>query len=184
MEEIKEFAALLEADERWAAFGRLDTATNSIRRYSLAERYADVGAITISSSAPETVRSQFNVARMLCIYSWLYYPLHQVAELKAFSSVEVAVRLRFPDRKCPLAKVLTHAVSSGVINDRGFSHIEVNANDPSLHSKQLPKAFTELRNTLAHGSSMLHPGSLFTLRNCAEIINQLFPENTGDMTMD
>jgi len=41
----------------------------------------------------------------------------------------------------------------------------------------LPRLIPEFRNTLAHGEVQLHPGSLFTVQNCSEIINQLFPKD-------
>ena len=37
------------------------------------------------------------------------------------------------------------------------------------------KAGPEIRNILGHGSSMLHPNSITTLKINAEVINQLFP---------
>ncbi len=132
--------------------------------------------IALSAAAPEDVQSQFNIARMLGIYAWLYYPFHQIAELKAFSTVEIALRLRFPDVKGALKKLLSFAVKNGVVVDEGFSHIAVGDDDPTRYSKELPSLVSFLRNDLAHGSSMLHPDSILTIRICAEIINQLFPE--------
>ncbi|HUW44931.1 MAG TPA: hypothetical protein VMW50_03955 [Dehalococcoidia bacterium] len=178
MEEFKSLETLLDPDERWAHFVLRDRSTNEITRYSLEERYQSATQIHLSFSTPEGVQGQFNIARMLCVYAWLYYPLHQMAELKAFSTVEMALRFRFPDTKGGLHKLLSFAVEKGVIVDEGFSHIAVNHSDPIQYSKQLPGLMSSLRNTLAHGSGMLHPGSMFTVQNCAEIINQLFPEAT------
>lgn len=176
MEELKPFSALLEPDERWAHFILRNVSTDEITPLSLTDRYHSIAEIPLSSCTPEAVQSQFNVARMLGIYAWLYYPFHQVAELKAFSTVEMALRLRFPEHKGALNKLLSFAVEQGVIVDEGFSHITFGEEDPAQYSKKLPSLVSSLRNDLAHGSPMLHPGSLFTLRNCAEIINQLFPE--------
>jgi len=176
MEELKSLTTLLEPDERWANFVRHNVSTNEISPITLSNRYQSVSEIALSTTAPEDVRSQFNIALMLGIYTWLYYPLHQVAELKAFSTVEMALRLRFPEAKGALNKLLAFAVENGAIIDKGFSHIEVCDEDPTQYSSKLPSIVSSLRNELAHGSFMLHPGSLFTLRNCAEIINQLFPE--------
>lgn len=176
METLKSIDELFEPDERWSHFVMRDKATNEVTPYSLEQRFQAVAEISLSSTAPEDVISHFNVARMLCVYAWLYYPLHQVAELKAFSTVEMALRNRFPGNKGGLFKLLTLAVEQGIIADAGFSHIEATPEVLDQYSKRLPGLVSSLRNTLAHGESMLHPGSLFTLRNCAEIINQLFPE--------
>ena len=177
MEELKPFSTLLEPDERWANFVLRNPSTNEMRPVSLNDRYEPIAGITLSPSAPEDVRSQFNIALMLDVYAWLYYPFHQVAELKAFSTVEMALRLRFPEIKGGLKKLLSVAVERGVVVDQGFSHIEGDGETPTRYSAQLPSLVSSLRNELAHGSHMLHPGSLFTLRNCAEIINQLFQES-------
>jgi hypothetical protein len=178
MEELKSFATLLEPDERWAHFVLKSLSTNEVRPLSLNGRYKSIAEIAVSPSAPEDVRSQFNIALMLGVYAWLYYPFHQVAELKAFSTVEMALRLRFPEAKGGLNKLLTLAVEHGAITDHGFSHLDADSETPTRYSAQLPSLISSLRNDLAHGSHMLHPDSLFTLRNCAEIINQLFPVGT------
>lgn len=176
MEELKSFATLLAPDERWAYFGQRNTSTNEVTPVALNDRYQSIAEISLSTAAPEDVKSQFNIALMLGVYAWLYYPFHQVAELKAFSTVEMALRLRFPEARGSLNKLLLSAVENGAIVDKGFSHIEAYDEDTTRYAKQLPSVVAALRNELAHGSAMLNPGSLFTLRNCAEIINQLFPE--------
>lgn len=98
-----------------------------------------------------------------------------MSELKAFASVELALGLKFPELlKKGLKALLARAVSDGLILDTGFSHIETDDIDPQQYSRKLPDLIPELRNTLAHGTPLLHPGSLFTVRNCAEIVTQLF----------
>jgi hypothetical protein len=176
MEELKLFSMLLQADERSANRVLINYSTNEFTPITLNDRYQSVAEIILSTTAPENVQSQFNIARMLGIYAWLYYPFHQVAELKAFSTVEMALRLRFPEEKGALNDLLLVAIKKGVIVDKGFSHIDVRDDDPTRYSKELPKLVSSMRNDLAHGSPILHSGSLFTLRNCADIINQLFPE--------
>lgn len=175
MEEFKAFDTLLEPDERWKYFAFHDTESNSPKPYTLDNRYNSIEKIKLNKNIPEDVQSQFNVAKMLCIYSWLYYPFHQVAELKAFSTLEMALRMRFPEFKS-LSRLLSHAVDQGVITDKGFTNIQFNPSDPINYSKKLPKLISSMRNDLAHGTTTLHPGSLFTLNNCAEILNQLFSD--------
>jgi len=176
MEELKSFKTLLEPDGRWANFVQINSATNELTPVTLNDRYQSIAEIALSTAAPEEIKSQFNIALMLGVYAWLYYPLHQVAELKVFSTVERALHLRFPEATGTFNRLLLFAVESGVIVDDGFSHIQASDEDPTRYSKTLPSVIGFLRNELAHGSSTLHPDSLFTLRNCAEIINQLFRE--------
>jgi hypothetical protein len=176
MEELKPFEALLEPDKRWGNLVLVDQSTGQYRSITLQDHYQALSLIKLCADAPEDVKSQFNVALMLGSYAWLYYPFHQIAELKAFSTVEMALRHRFPETKGSFKKRLEHAVKCGVINDHGFSHVAADEQSPTEYSAKLPWLVSELRNDLAHGSTTLHPDSLFTLRNCAEIINQLFRE--------
>jgi hypothetical protein len=174
MKELKSISSLLEADKRWSNFVQLNMVTNEFLPITLDDRYRPIAEITLSQSTPDNVKSQFNVALMLGVYAWLYYPFHQLAELKAYSTVEMALRIRFPFCKGGLKKLLNIAVKNGVITDKGFSHISNFSQYPVEYSEKLPEIISTLRNNLAHGSETLHPGSLFTLKNCSEIINQLF----------
>ena len=178
VEEIKSFEKLLDADERWAYFATVNRETGEKAPYSLRDRYRSIEGAELLSSVPEEVRSEFNIARMLCVYAWLYYPFHSMAELKAFATVELALRLRFPQTRANgLKRLLTRAVKEGVLKDRGFSNVEVDQQDPQRYSRMLPDLIPDLRNALAHGEVQLHPGSAFTVNNCSEIINQLFPKD-------
>ena len=164
MEELKSLPEILQPDERSKFFSN----------NSLSSRHSAISSIKLSSSVPEDIRSQFNVALMLSVYAWLYYPFHQVSELKAFSTLEMALRWKLPNNKGGLKKLLSLAIDTGLIVDKGFSHICTSGDSLNEYSTKLPDIISDLRNDLAHGSSTLHPQSLFTLRNCSEIINQLF----------
>lgn len=174
MEELKKFATLSEPDPRWRSFVSINPNTHEITKYSLDERYRAIEAVTLLPTVPEDVRSQFNVARMLCLHAWFYYPFNQVSEMKAFSTVEMALHSRYPDVRGGMHALLGHAVTTGAIRDSGFSHVVENPNDPTEYSRTLATVVPRLRNHLAHGTASLSPHSVFGVRNCAEIINQLF----------
>jgi hypothetical protein len=147
MEDIKEFATLLEPDERWKYFALHDTETNKPKPYTLGDRYSAIEMIKLNSHVPEDVQSQFNVAKMLCIYSWLYYPFHQVAELKAFSTLEMGLRMLFPELR-NFKRLLFQAVKKGLIKDEGFRGIQLNPDDPIEYSRKLPELISSIRNDL------------------------------------
>lgn len=164
MEEMKSFELLMEPDDRWRFF-----VNSSGSPVSLVGIYNSVSKIELHLSIPPDIKSQFNTAKMLCVYSWLYYPLHQIAELKAYSSLEFALKNLLGERSKKLIglnQLLEHATMLGV-----FPHLD----------KQTIKTLSMLRNTLAHGEPVLHPDSISTLRLCADLINQLY-ENTEDST--
>lgn len=177
MEDLKPFDKLLDPDDRWAYFSTVNRETGERKPYALRDRYEGVHEAELPCCVPEEIRSEFNVARMLCVYAWLYYPFHSMAELKAFATVELALRVRFPELKkgVGLKVLLGHAVAQGVLTDKGFSHIHADEKSPQSYAQQLPELIPTLRNALAHGNVQLHPGSIFTVRNCCEIIRQLFP---------
>lgn len=169
-EVIKDFERLFEVDERWKLFGRGDA-------YYLKELHTEVKNIDLIPQVPEDVVSQFNVAKMLAVYAWSYLPLHQAAELKAFSTLEMALRIKLaPNKRTTFKVLLDKAVENGYLKDDIFSAF------PSLrnikgYSAKLPNLVSSMRNDLAHGDTSLNHGSVFTLRHCATIINSLFNES-------
>lgn len=176
MEEFKPFHQLFEADERWKFFVLRHKSTGQTEPYTLQARYDAIASIELHPSVPDDILDEHNTAKMLCVYAWLYYPFHQAAEQKAFATLEMALGRIYPNiKKDGLKKLLSRAVNNGVITDAGFSHIKADESDPMKYTRTLPNSIPDLRNAHAHGERLLHPHSEFTVRNCAEIINQLYP---------
>lgn len=186
---LKMFDEVLQADSRWGAFVLRNRETGEIRRLTLRDRYSHIEAITLVSAVPEVIREHFDTARNLLLYSWFAYRFIPVAELHAFSSVEYALRIKSGKSKWMLKKLLALAIKNKWIEDGGFRNYKVveegtvdgesaatnpDASDAQKYCKILLDSFPDLRNELAHGSNMLHPGGLTTLVICADLINQLF----------
>ena len=173
MEVIKDFESLFEVDERWKFFGRSDASY-------LKELHTEVKNIELIPEVPEDVISQFNVAKMLAVYAWNYFPLHQVAELKAFSTLEMALRIKLaPNKRTTFKMLLDKAVESGYLKDNIFSAFPTLGNVKG-YSAKLPNLVSSMRNDLAHGDTSLNHGSVFTLKHCATIINSLFNEHLAN----
>jgi hypothetical protein len=167
MEVLKDFESLFEVDERWKFFGRGDSSY-------LKELHTEVKSIGLILEVPEDVVSQFNVAKMLAVYAWSYFPLHQAAEMKAFSTLEMALRFKLAQNKrMTFKELLDKAVENGYLKDDIFSELSSLRNVKD-YSAKLPKLVSSMRNGLAHGGTSLNHGSVFTLRHCATIINSLF----------
>jgi len=180
MEKLKKLEELHNPDKRNLVYGVIDRDTGEQRSLDVTDIYSSVEAIDLSAKVPESIRSQFNVAKNLAIYSWFSYSFHQTAEMKAFSTVEMALKDRLGKHKYGLKRLIKRSVDVALIKDSGFSHIAKPENPNSTeYSQDLPKIMSSLRNSLAHGSTMLHPFSVDTLVICADFINQLY-ENEFD----
>jgi len=194
MESLKELSEITEPDVRQKCFVILDLVKGISRPFTLEDFHRSAASIELHSGVPEKIRSHFETARNLIIYSWFYYPFNVTAQLAAYTTVEFALRTKYQDRKTTFKNLLERAVNSGLVSDRGFSIPttkatrikEHNRNRPpdfrfpeiqivDAYSKQLIHSLRFLRNKSAHGSTMLHNHGPGTVRICAEFINQLFP---------
>ena len=159
MEDLKPFEKLLTEDERWAFFMQPETVPHNSTAITLKYIYNKINSIDLLDDVPDEIKSQFNIAKMIAVYSWFYYPFHQISELKAYSTLEFALRHKYKDKGGNLNTLLRKAVKD---------------KDGIVTRKDYPEILHKLRNDLAHGSTTLHPNSEITLRNCADIINALF----------
>ena len=155
MEHFKSFENIQKEDERWHVFSQPETVPLFNIPFTFQYIYNNINSINLSDDVPDEIQSQFNIAKMIAVYSWFYYPFHQISELKAYSTLEFALRQKYKLKN--LRTLLEKAVSDGVVERKDY-----------------PEILSKLRNHLAHGSTTLHPNSDDTLRRCAEIINELF----------
>lgn len=174
MEEFKLLASLTNPDERNLYWAVIDRSTGTSRRLELEDIYNSVSEISLDEIVPEDIRSQFNVAKNVAVYSWYCYPFHQICEMKAYSTVEYALKQRL-EKSFPFPKLINKAINLGLIKDAGFSHLRKPVDEDSVeYCKSLVEIIPGLRNGLAHGGTSLHPGAIGTLKICADFINQLY----------
>lgn len=196
MESLKNLEDVCKPDVRQKLFVRPDAESPSgFRERTLEDFHRAAESICLHEGVPERVRDHFQAARHLIVYSWFYYPFNVIAELCAYTSVEYALRHKTKDAKTPLSALLANAVKSGWIHDSGFSIPRRKREAMQRFNEGLPeflqtptpplaqeycavlqKTLPKLRNWLAHGDSMLHEQGARTVRNCAELSNQLFPK--------
>ena len=198
MESLEPLAEVTEPDVRQKFWVALDLSNGTQRPFTLDDFHHRAASIELHGGVPEEVRSHFETARHLIIYSWFYYPFNVTAELAAYTSAEFALRTRFNDRKTPFKSLLQKAVDTKLVSDSGFSIPKLRAERIREHNEAMPadfqtpepallreysdvltKAIPYLRNQLAHGSTTLHNHGARTVRICAELINQLFDPPTA-----
>lgn len=159
MERLKKLEEVYLPDERNRNRYDLNHSTGTATPTTIESIYMIVESIHLSANVPDKVRSHFNVAKNLALYSWFVYSFNEVAAMQALASLEMAVREKTSDDKTPFKNLLDK-----LFEGRQFT--------PEI---SLATAFSKLRNELAHGSTMLSGQGIGFLRACSELINELYP---------
>ena len=105
-----EFKPLSEAqlpDIRQKAFARL-LPDGNFRAVNINDLHDRIAKIELNSAVPEDIRTGFNTARNLYVYSWFVYRFLPVAEFQAYAVLEYALGKRIEREK--------------IINARGFNN--------------------------------------------------------------
>lgn len=170
MEEFKSLEELTEMDEKHRLLG---TVCGSIP--SLEGMHKHLSQEVLNNEVPDEIKGQFNVAKNMALYSYFFYALVPEVHLKVYTVLEHALRLRInPKKRLMFKALLKHAVSQGWIKDSGFRYIE-NPSSDNKWCESMVDVMPSLRNSKAHGSSMLVGDCLHDLSVCADFLNQLFP---------
>jgi gamma-glutamylcyclotransferase len=98
---------------------------------------------------------------------------------RGFSVLPVLAARRIRDRRALDALEIMRCDSSIAevrLSDEEPTKEEIEAEMAAMHFvEMLTKTLPDLRNGLAHGSTVLHPNSRYTLRVVCDAINQLYP---------
>lgn len=159
MELLKKIEEVFEPDDRNRNRFDINHSTGDVTPTTIESIYSVVENIRLNDNVPEDVRSQFNVARNLALYAWFVYSFNEIAARQALAALEMSVRIKTGDDKTAFKNLL----------DKLFPGQQL---APDL---SLAKAASAIRNTLAHGSTMMTGQGLGIVRWCAELINELFP---------
>ncbi len=194
MEKLKAFDEVTQPDSRQEVFAVVERASGQFRPMTFRDVYEDAATITLHDGVPEVVRSHFAVAQNLLVYSWFFYPFNVTAQFLAYVTVELALKERFkPEERMSFKDLVKLAVAPGLVKDEGFSHLRepsesdqhteheigLGPQEVKSYAEILIDAMPYLRNSLAHGSTMLHHSGALSVRICAEFINQLFLETSS-----
>jgi len=170
MEEFKSLEELTEMDEKHKLMGAICGSVPSLEKM---HKY--LSQELLNDEVPDEIKGQFNVAKNMALYSYYFYALSPEVHLKTYTIIEHALRLKVNPKKRMMFKALiNHAVSQRWINDSGFRHIE-NPSPNNEWCKSMVEVMPSLRNSKAHGSSMLIGDCLHHISSCADFVNQLFP---------
>jgi hypothetical protein len=163
MEKLKPLEEVCQPDVRYRNRGDLDHSTGAITETTIESLYRLIEPIQLSENVPENVRSHFEIARNLALYSWFVYSFNVVASMQAYASLEVALKQKAGKKRISLKKSLARAFKGRQLSGGLGPPID------------LSEAIAYLRNDLAHGNPTLHGQGIAALELCAELINELFP---------
>jgi hypothetical protein len=175
----------------------------SLNPADIHERLESFGRL--HDKVPERVRTQFEIARNLMLYTYFVFEFQTQAELQAYAALELALRERLgrPTRKVKrgkeikivplmLKELLQKVIAEKLIQSEKLPSFE-RTNELRKHfAKQREYEFepmsakewlelvqfhiTSQRNHLAHGNPHLDLRFSFSqIERCADIINALFP---------
>ena len=159
MERLKKLEEVCKPDERNRDRGDLDHSTGIVSPTTIESIYAVVESIKLNDQVPDEIRSHFEIARNLALYSWFVYSFNVVAAMQAFASLEMAVRDKTPNKEMSFYQRLN----------------KVFKNRQLAGGLSLAEGVSKLRNDLAHGSETIHGQGLEYLNMCSELINELYP---------
>ena len=159
MEELKKLEEITLPDRRNTYYVLINQKTGQQRKYCFQDLYDIVKSIELHEDVPEDVRSQFNIARNIALYSWFCYPFHNIADMKTFSTLEMALRVKLKkqDTRTSLFHLIEMSVKQGLIKDKHFSHIKPKLTDleSTSYVKELPKTISLFRNKKDQDSSLV-----------------------------
>lgn len=135
---------------------------------------------TLNAEIPDDLKSQFNIAKTMALYTYYYYALAPEVHLKTYLIIEHALRLKLKPKnrhEATLNPMLRAAVKKKLICDSGFRSF--NQSEPGIEKcTQMIKAISHLRNSKAHGSSFLMGDCMMQISVCADFLNQLYSPNS------
>lgn len=153
----KSFDEILVQDPRTANLGKVVEFFGSLENW-----HAYIDRIQLNDVVDESVRRNFDRAKNLSLYAWYVYDFHQVAELDAMSTLEMALKKKLKEYRIEPGRGLNRIIKQ-IWEQRWISETD----------KIRVQALADWRNQLAHGTAALHENSANTLELCAEQINRL-----------
>ena len=161
-----------------------------------------VGSLALNPPVDLVVHPTFDVALNLLLYTWFEGSFMHPAELQAFGSLELGLRLRLGGWTClgkgpGLHKLLREAVEGGIFDDdalhpyprltgfgQAWSRDGVCVPEPEAdpvvrdYIDVLCDAIPAVRNRLAHGHAGWVGTAFATLSTCRDLLNCLMPLST------
>jgi len=202
-EGFRELSQITEPDSGWTVHGVFDPQSGEFRSITLDDIYRPLSVLNLNKSVPVEVQAHFDTTRNLALYAWYVRRFIPVADWHACASLELALKIKTDGKIRGLFNLIRHAIAQGWVKNEGFSQWQAirerSEGQLELHRRLfehlgrpfhppnggafqwdyvslLLDSIPYMRNEYAHGSPMFYPGTM-NLREVAEFINQLFPDD-------
>src|SRR6266487_4520871 len=109
METLKSLEEVGQPDVRNRNRVDLDLKTGVASETTIQTLYSLIEPIRLSDKVPDEVRSHFEIARNLALYSWFVYSFNVVAAMQAYASLEMALKHKAGKKRISLKKSLAQA---------------------------------------------------------------------------
>jgi hypothetical protein len=139
---LKPLSAVLEPDPRHTQFV-----------LKLPDLHAVLSRIVLAEHVPLNVRQLFETAKNVSLYSWFVYRFHQVAELVAYSALEMALRERagfvewaaLDSPRAPgLKRLLEQSKKEGWLKSERFPSFRMLATERARHAQVISAISVEV----------------------------------------
>jgi hypothetical protein len=134
MEQLKPLNEICQADARHQYSVVLDNSLGDFRPLSLEDVYDIAERINLHDGVPDRIRTHFQTARNLYVYSWFYYPFNVTAQLHAFLSAEFALKVKSGAQTGGFRRLLKRALpylrnelahGSTMLHNRGAEYLGI-----------------------------------------------------------
>lgn len=123
--------------------GSADT-RNEFFNYTLEDIHGALSDITIHESAPSKVVVHFETAKNLSLYAWYVYRFHQIAEMTAYTALEMALREKYRYEEPGISEVKLSKMTMKPLMDQAKKRDWItNEKFPSLYDRAIHTARIE-----------------------------------------
>jgi len=145
-DEFKPLSEVMLSDVRQKCWARLQS-DGTFRGIQLEDLHKRMSELTLNSTVPEDVRTGFDTARSLFLYSWFVYRFQTVAELQAYATLEFALGKRLAAEGAGhiqnLSPRLNFAVQKGWLRADGVRIYRQKAVSRRRYAEEQEKFFKE-----------------------------------------
>ncbi|HEY2329989.1 MAG TPA: hypothetical protein VGI63_09285 [Verrucomicrobiae bacterium] len=143
-DEFKPFGEVLLSDVRQTFWVKIQP-DGSTRPFQFDDLHKRMAVLVLNSTAPEDVRTGFDTARNLYLYSWFVYRFLTVAELQVYAAFEYALGKRIEienvGRIHGLNKRFDFAVGKGWLQAEGIRRFQMSAKRRGKYAEEQERLY-------------------------------------------